>query len=147
MMTSDEDPGERGARPNTQEQAQDRLEQFAEEGRKARAVAKLKEATEDLARNGIVLDVASLRKYKETREVTFSVDADVFADVFAPEEQAEHNKLSADAIIAKFYMRRGRNKKLTLRQHMKDVGTPLSEGYIRKVKWAYDKRHKRGKLG
>lgn len=51
-------------------------------------------------------------------------------------------ELSAEEIIAKYYMRRGRNKKLTLRQHLIDVGTDLSEGYIRNVKLRYDKRHK-----
>lgn len=49
---------------------------------------------------------------------------------------------TAEQIIANYYMRRGRNKKLSLRQHIKDSGTTLSEGYIRKVKVAYDKRHK-----
>lgn len=75
------------------------------------------------------------------------LDARIDAELDAISQQSERDKLSADEIIAKYYMRRGRNKKLTLRQHMKDVETTLSEGYIRKVKWAYDKRHKRGKPG
>jgi len=61
--------------------------------------------------------------------------------------QTELDNLDANAIIGRYYMRRGRNKKLTFRQHLKDVETPLSEGYMRKVKVAYDKRHRRSKPG
>lgn len=89
------------------------------------------------------------------RPVAFGVNVEYRKDATAEEmrrqraeiarlraEQAERDKLSAEQIIAKYYMRHGRNKKLTLRQHIKDTETTLSEGYIRKVKVVYDKRHK-----
>jgi hypothetical protein len=54
---------------------------------------------------------------------------------------------SPKAIIEKYYRRRARNPKLTLRQHLRDIGEEARENNIRVAKVAYDKRRKRGKKG
>jgi hypothetical protein len=53
-------------------------------------------------------------------------------------------ELTPDQVIEKYYRRRARNKKLTLRQHLRDLGLEHRENNIRVAKVRYDARRKRG---
>ncbi len=61
------------------------------------------------------------------------------------EEEVTPAELTPKAIIEKFYRRKARNSKLTLRQHLHDLGLEAREGYIRNAKIAYDRQRKRAK--
>lgn len=55
---------------------------------------------------------------------------------------------TANQIIESYYRRRGRhNPKLKFAQHLRDLGEEGRESYIRKVKNAYDKEHKKRSIG
>jgi hypothetical protein len=68
--------------------------------------------------------------------------------VALPELQpVKPDRRTAVQIIEKYYRRHARNKKLTFRQHLLDLGEESRESYIRKVKSTYDKQHGKNKKG
>jgi hypothetical protein len=54
------------------------------------------------------------------------------------------HKPTGEAIVKAYYKAKRRNKRLTLRKYLQDQGIPEREGYIRKVKVAYDRRKRKG---
>jgi hypothetical protein len=54
----------------------------------------------------------------------------------APEQR------TANEILKSYYRKRARNPKLKLSAYLKSIGEEAREGYIRKVKVAYDKQHR-----
>ena len=59
----------------------------------------------------------------------------------------ERDKRTANEIIASYYRQRALYPKLTLAKYLRQIGESHREGYIRKVKSAYDTLHKRGTKG